>query len=491
MDIDQVTEEIKRELSSDCISVQTVNIENMTIDTNLMLESILDDLSLYDDHLLERLLTDVKVEACNVKNSLRRQIINGLIPICYGSALKGIGISDLLDALVDYMPTCDLEKDKDVSGVVFKITRDKHDKREIYIRLYSGTIRSRGYLSDEKISFIKAMKHGKLEYIKEAYGNDIVLVMGLDHLKVGDLIGNPLDYHKVSIGTPTLRTKINADDKHELALVVDRLAEADPFLNYELEMSSKDLYLTLFGDIQMEILSQLIKERHDMDVWFDQPDVIYREMPISKGHHIMHMYKDSPFVATIGIQVEPYDGLLITSEVSTGHVNQNFQNGILDGIQYAMKEGLKGWALDNIKVTITEGAFNSVDSTPSDFRNLSPMVFMKALEEAGTSCLWPLNEFHIRIKHEYYGKIMADLVTMGAEDIDVSEENDKYLIRGLLPIETSYDYEKRFISSTSGSGLISQKFHGYVKTKRVKSRDRLTVNPLNQTKYIMNKQRVF
>ncbi len=180
----------------------------------------------------------------------------------------------LLETIVNYLPTCSYRRDGQVEGVVFKIVRNKEDKREIYTRLYSGSIRSRQVLGDEKISFIKRMENGKLDYVKEAYGNDIVVLMGPEKLRVGDVIGQPSSYKKISLGTPTLRTKILAEDKRTLAQIIDNLAESDPFLEYDIEPHSKDLYLNLFGEIQMEIIQSQIKEKYDVDVTFSEPSII-------------------------------------------------------------------------------------------------------------------------------------------------------------------------------------------------------------------------
>ncbi len=177
----------------------------------------------------------------------------------------------------------------------------------------------------------------------------------------------------------------------------------------------------------MEIIQSIIKEKHSVDVTFSDPVIIYKEMPIGMGTFALYIYtEEHPFRATVGIRVEPNDeGIVIDSEVSTGHLPQVFQNGIHDGIHRAIREGLKGWEITNARITITEGAFNSVDSTPSAYRDLTPIVFMEALNIADTKLLWPVNKFTMKIEREHYGKIISDLLSMKAFDLDTVEENEK------------------------------------------------------------------
>lgn len=495
---DQLMMQIKNDLCRNIVEIQNVHIDSGEVHLEPIFNnaSLVDDLSMYDDQLLERYLNDEDIgpkdlEEIAEKLTLKKEIY----PVCFGSALHHVGIKELLEGIVKLLPKLELEPSGDLEGVVFKITRDRHNKREIYIRLYKGSIRSRGMIRDEKIAFIKTMHMGKLDYAKEAYGNDIAVIMGPEKLRVGDVIGNPLGYHRISLGTPTLRTRIMADDKRALAEVIDQLAESDPFLDYELEPHSKELYLSLFGEIQMEILKSLILEKHQLEVSFGEPVIIYKEMPVSIGEYALYMYtKEHPFAATVGIRVEPNeDGVEIVSEVPTGHLPQNFQNGIIDGIERTLKEGLKGWEITNAKIVITVGEFNSVDSTPSDYRNLSPLVFMEALNIAKTKLLWPINKFYMKVEREHYGKIMSDLMNMKAMEIATEEVMDKLIITGKIPVETSLSYEKKFTSITSGMGMFSQIFHRYEETPEdvYKERDKNDVDPLDRGKYLLSKLRTF
>ena len=186
MDRDGVNKEaliksITSDLCSNIVEVQNVTRQEKQVHISELfdLDSIIDDVTMYDDDLLERYMNDEKIEKNDIEKSIRRLTHSQeIFPVCYGSALNNIGIQELLDVIYKLLPKLDTKREGDLEGVVFKIVRNSNGKREIYVRLYQGSIRSREILNDEKISFIKQMINGKLEYVKEACGNYIVVLMG-------------------------------------------------------------------------------------------------------------------------------------------------------------------------------------------------------------------------------------------------------------------------------------------------------------------------
>lgn len=178
VDIDAVIKEIKTELCSDIIILQDYD-KGLQVAENYTSTDLLEDLSMYDEVLLERYINEESIDMDQIIHILKPLIAsNQVYPLCLGSALKGGGMKELLDAIVELLPKVNINQTGQVSGVVFKILRDKNNNREIYIRLYNGSLVSRGYIGDEKISFIKKLDQGKLEYAKFAFGNDIVVIMG-------------------------------------------------------------------------------------------------------------------------------------------------------------------------------------------------------------------------------------------------------------------------------------------------------------------------
>lgn len=490
VDIDAITFQIEKQLTENIVCLQHLNHGIVVDKFETDFDNLVDKMTYFSDALLTEILEEEKIDKDEVMHYIKSCTENNLVyPVFYGSALHQIGIKELLNGIIEYLPTSDYKSEGPLTGAVFKIKRNEHNKRQIYIRLYGGVIKSRQWLGDEKVSFLKGLRNGSTEYLPFAYGNDIVIIEGVDSLKVGDIIGQPEGYCPISLGEPTLCTHITCVDKVRLVECLKILAEADPFLEYKQDHHTGDIHLNLFGEIQMEILKEQLLDLYDLSVSFSPPQIIYKEMPMGIGEYHLDIYTDEqPFYATVGLRVEPsINGIEIESDVSTGFLPQRFQNGFIDGIRNYLKEGLHGWELTNLKVTLIKGGFNSVDSTPADFRLLTPIVFFEALERAKTKLLWTMNSFHIQVPNREYGRIMSDLMVMQASEVVSIQENDRFIIKGKLPIETSLDYEKCFISDTKGFGNYYTNFAGYESAPShiSKIRNRNMVSPLDRGSYLL------
>jgi ribosomal protection tetracycline resistance protein len=301
----------------------------------------------------------------------------------------------------------------------------------------------------------------------------------------------------ISLGEPTSKIKIlpaKSTTKFDLINALNIITEEDPFLEYELSEVNNDIYLNIFGEIQLEILAERMSTDFDVYVTFDKVQTIFKETPKKVGEHFIELYdKTYPFYAGIGCKIEPLckkSGVEIVSEVSTGHLLKTFQNGILDGINKYIDQGLMGWPLINLKVTITEGKYDSVKSTPSDFRDLAPIVLMKALEKAETKLLWPILSFRIKVPEYAIGKVLAGLSSMQATFNKPIKQGLSYQINGEIPSHLCKNYELKLRSYTKGEGIFSARFSHYsaapnnIEAKREKTK----IDPCNVTTYLMAKR---
>ena len=200
----------------------------------------------------------------------------------------------------------------------------------------------------------------------------------------------------------------------------------------------------------------------------------------------------NPFWATVGLKIEPRErgtGLKYSSEVSIGSLPKSFQNAIEEAVIKTSKQGLLGWELTDIKVILTCGEFFSPASTPADFRNVTPMVFMEALYEAKTGLLEPLHEFELRVPNNVLSKAIWDLKTMRATFDNPTAIEDEFLIKGFIPVENSKEYKLKLSSYTEGKGVFVTKFYGYkdAPVEFTKSRQKTAYDPLNKKEYLLHK----
>lgn len=509
----KLVEQIRKNLSKDIIVLQEVFSEGSKemylggLYSNSVIEDIITYLSDYDDDVLEAYLDDEAIDKNLIKNKVIQYSKMGkLYPVLFGSALNGIGIQNLLNGIIEYLPYSHGNDDEALSAVIFKIDNSEPEDKKIYVRLFNGQLNIRDTIltSDkkevEKIKKISVLNNCRQLSASFISAGDIGIIHGIKGLKIGDSIGIVSDKIKnISIAQPTLKTKVSAvnpNDNSKLYDILKLLAEEDPLLELEVGDLLNDIYLNLFGEIQMEILESIIKEKYGFDINFSDATTIYKEAPKGTGASIAHFNEPmNPFRAAVGIKVEPLEeglGLQYISEVSTGFLPKTFQNAIEEAVYSTCKQGLLGWEVTDIKVTLYYGTFDSVTSTPSDFRNLTPMVLMEAIYEAKTDLLEPLYKFIIRVPQTAAGRTLSDLEKLRAVIDVIDNEDENFIVQGLIPVNTSKKYKLELDSYTEGKGVFTTKFYGYKKIPLDlgHTKEKIRIDPLNKKMYISYKLNV-
>ncbi|WP_027631504.1 tetracycline resistance ribosomal protection protein [Clostridium hydrogeniformans] len=509
----KVFNEIKKTMCSKIVKLQEIYSEggrevsvNHTFKENII-DNAIDVLSDLDEEFLDEYVSGVNHKVEEIEEKLFKYSREGnLYPVFSGAASIGVGIKDLLNGISKYLPFSSEDYEGDLSGVVFKIERTETKEKKVYIRLFKGKLSVREKIEVfnndrvEKVKKINAIENGKPIEVSTIYAGDIGVLYGLTSFKVGDVIGAPNHRIKsISIARPTLKTKIssiNKEENNELFKALTLLTEEDPLLELGRDENEKDIYVNLFGEVQMEILSSILNDNYGIKVKFSNIQTIYKETPKSIGTATMYMReKFNPFWASVGLKIEPLErgeGLKYISEVTTGFLPKSFQNAIEEAVLKTSKQGLFGWEVTDIKVTLTFSEFSSPVSTPADFRDLTPMVFMEALYKAGTKLLEPIHEFELRIPQEVLSKALWDLETMRAEFNNPIIEGEEFLINGLIPVENSKEYKMKIASYTGGKGMFLTRFYGYTEIiiEEAKVRERSTYDPLNKKEYLLHKLNV-
>lgn len=472
-------------------------------------ERIIDVISSLDDRLLEAYINHNQLSTETIENSVSEFTSKGLVyPIICGSALQGIGITKLLDSMVQYFLPYDNNSNA-LSGVVFKIKRDSNNWKQTFVRLYSGslsvrqTIKTYGKETEEKIKQICTLKKGQIIDDNVICPGDIGILYGPQNLKIGDIIGEPLgNKRSVNLARPVLKSTVQPKkniDRSKLFTVLTILAEEDPLLDLEIGELQDEIYLNLFGTIQMEILKTLLENNHGLDVEFSEPRTIYKETPKSIGTAFTRMWdmsNSNPYPATVGLKVEPIgrgEGFIYVSEVTTGFLPRTFQNAIEEAVLSTALQGLQGWEVTDMKVTLTHGEYDSVYSSPSDFRNLTPMVLMEALDNAKTLLLEPYYDFELNVPAYAAGRALSDLQRMRGEFTQPILTESQFKVAGLIPVDTSNNYPITLASYTEGKGVFHTRFYGYKEDylNLGKPREKTTVDPLNKKLYLMHKMNTF
>ncbi|WP_210142401.1 TetM/TetW/TetO/TetS family tetracycline resistance ribosomal protection protein, partial [Staphylococcus sp. GDY8P51A] len=398
-----------------------------------------------------------------------------LYPVLHGSALKDIGIDELLFAITNYLPVNNDNITDNLSAYVYKIDRDEESRKITFLRVFSGNIKTRQEVpindTEEtfKIKSLESIMNGEIVKVDQVNSGDIAIISNANSLKIGDFIGEKYDrVLDIKIAQPALRASIKPYDlskRSKLIGALFELTEEDPFLDCEINGDTGEIILKLFGNIQMEIIESLLKNRYKIDAKFGELKTIYKERPKRNSKAVIHIeVPPNPYWASIGLSIEPLpigSGLLYKTEVSYGYLNNSFQNAVKDAVEKACKEGLYGWEVTDLKVTFDYGLYYSPVSTPSDFRNLTPYVFWEALRKAGTEILEPYLKYTVQVPNDFCGRVMSDLRKMRASIEDIIAKGEETTLSGKIPVDTSKSYQSELLSYSNGKGIFITEPYGY------------------------------
>ncbi|WP_413377370.1 GTP-binding protein [Paenibacillus taichungensis] len=455
-----------------------------------------------DEDLMEAYINGETLPVDQLDAAFRKQVHQGeVFPICYGASGKGIGVTELLDAIIEFLPAPAQPQEPSVSGVVFKIERDKTMGRTAYVRMYGGSVHNRDTIYnstrklEEKVTQIRRMDGRKWADTGAVHAGQIAALYGLSETHVGDIIGSPEGVPPVpQLAVPLLTVQVHGKDTArypDLVAALQELTDEDPLLDLQWLPDERELHLKVMGTIQLEILSSLLMSRFGLDVVFDPPSVIYKETPRSSGEGFIAYTMPKPCWAILRFSIEPLprgSGLVYSSTVRTDHLLLRYQNEVERRIPEALSQGLLGWEVTDLRITLIEGEHHVWHTHPLDFVVATPMGIMDGLASTGTTLLEPILNFRLTVPEEYGGKALSDLVHMRATFEAPIIGGGRCIVEGRMPLASSMDYPVKLRSETSGRGVLTTSFAGYqdCPSEVTHTRKRRGVNPLDQSKYILS-----
>ncbi|AFH63940.1 GTP-binding protein [Paenibacillus caseinilyticus] len=455
---------------------------------------------------LEEALLQRYLEEGGLSPSEMRPVITGaarrgeLFPVLFGASARGIGIAELLDAVGELLPPPASPADEGLSGVVFKLDKDPAMGRIAYVRLYSGTLRNRDTVNNhtrglqEKVTQIRRIEGQRTEDMGVLTAGDIAAVYGLGRARIGDILGVPDHVPGVQpLAVPLLTVQVHWESEAAYPAVVaafQELADEDPLLDLQWIPENRELHVRVMGPIQMEVLTHLLHSRFGQRVTFGPPSVIYKETPASAGEGFVAYTMPKPCWAVLRFFIEPGErgsGLRYRSLAREERLLESYQNEVARRVPEALLQGLYGWEVTDLSVTLLEGEHHVWHTHPLDFVVATPMGIMDGLATTGTKLLEPLLRFRLSAPEEAAGRLLHELAEMRAVYETSVGQGGRMEMEGLLPVATSLDFPSRLGSLTKGRGVLSTSFAGYQEAPPdVRAeRPRRGVNPLDQAKYIL------
>ncbi|HEX6686209.1 MAG TPA: translation factor GTPase family protein [Candidatus Limnocylindrales bacterium] len=456
---------------------------------------LIEALSARDDSLLSSYVEDeAGVTGDRLEAELAAQARKALVcPVFAGSAVTGAGVEALMNGVATLLPAATGDTDGPVSAGIFKIDRGAAGEKVAYVRMFSGTIRTRDRVpgGSDKVTAISVFSGGTWKRRDTVSAGEIGKLWGLARMKVGQALGGARSMdagHRFAL--PALEAAIvpvDAGDHVALRSALAQLAEQDPLINVRSsDAGGGDLAVSLYGEVQKEVIQATLAADFGVQVRFSETTTLYLERPAGTAEAVEILNApDNPFRATIGLRVEPAlpdSGVEFQLRVDFRSVPL-FVYGNLDAfaasmeqyVRHTLAEGLYGWPVSDCVVTMTESNYSSPDgppatrgplSTAADFRKLTPVVLMRALERAGTAVCEPLSRVRVDAPAETLGPVLRALSKLGAAIESQATQGGDVTIEALLPAAVVHLLQGRLPNLTGGEGVLEARPGGYQKVKR-------------------------
>jgi ribosomal protection tetracycline resistance protein len=480
-----------------------------------------DRLTSQDDELLAAYVSDESaVSYRRLRRALARQTRRGLVyPVFFGSAITGAGIDSLTAGIRELLPAGRGDERGPISGNVFKIERGQSGEKIAYLRLFSGTLAVRDRLADyggAKVTGLSVFDGGAASPRESMTAGQIGKLRGLDAARVGDAVGERRPGQPGGFfGPPMLETVIAAAgraDKRRLHAALAQLAEQDPLINLRQDDVRGELLLSLYGEVQKEVIGSTLAQEFGLAVSFRDTVTICIERPAGTGAALEVIKgEDNPFLATIGLRVEPGaigSGVVFGLEIELGALPYSFLRAIEETAPLTLRQGLSGWDVQDCRVTLTHSGYwprqshmhgtfdKSMSSTAGDFRNLTPLVLMTALRQAGTVVCEPLHRFELEIPADCLGPVLPVLGRLGARPGTPVPHGSAYQLDGEIPAAQVHILRQQLPGLSRGEGVLDSSFDRYEPVRglgrrrgALPVRARSDSNPLDRKEYLLRVQR--
>ncbi|MER5419411.1 tetracycline resistance ribosomal protection protein Otr(A) [Streptosporangium roseum] len=458
-----------------------------------------------DDTLLADLVAGSIPTAGRVLAEVRAQTAAGLLhPVFFGSALTGQGIEALIDGISRLLPPARGTGDDDPRATVFAIERGGAGEKVAYLRMHSGELRVRqritsyrleadGDVSEnsEQITALHVIGPVRREAHHPAAG-DIAKVWGLSRIRVGDQVGSARGLAGRShFAPPTLEALARpkqAGQAARLHAALVSLADRDPLIHTRAVPGERTSVL-LYGEVQKDVIAETLLHEFGVEAVFEQSRTVHLERPVGVGEACEEIGEHGPggFFATVGLRVEPATGPGVTfrREVELGALPRPFHRAIEDTVRRTLEQGLHGWAVTGCLVTLTRTGYAAPVSTAGDFRGLTPLVLMRALDIAGTRVYEPCHAFELEVPPDGLSAVTAQLAALGADIMESSGGTETWSVKGDIPARRVREFERQLPGLSHGEGVWWSRPSGDRPVLGpVPVRARSDGNPLNRSEYL-------
>jgi elongation factor G len=468
-------------------------------------EHLLDEVSKYDDGLLEMILEDEEISQERLKQAIRKGTLEiRMTPVLCGSSFKNKGVQPLLDAVIDYLPSpLDVppvegiepskasenggapayrraSDDEAFAALAFKIMADPYVGKLTYFRVYSGTLEAGGRVLNvstgrtERVGRILMMQANEREELKQVYAGDIAAAVGIKQVVTGDTLAapdRPIKLEMIEFPEPVIKVAIEPKtkaDQEKMSTALARLAEEDPTFQVRTNEETGQTEISGMGELHLEVLVDRMLREYKVDANVGRPQVSYRETIKGTAHKVegrlVRQTGGSGQYGIVYIDVEPApgEGFDFVNKIKGGSIPTEFIPAVEKGIEDAMDNGPRaGYPMVDVRVTLTDGKYHDTDSSEIAFRVAGSLALKAAVARAKPVLLEPVFAVEVVTPEEFMGEVIGDLNRRRGHILGMEQRGNAQVVTAEVPLAEMFGYATDVRSNTQGRATYTMQFDRY------------------------------
>jgi elongation factor G len=463
-------------------------------------EKIVENLSDFDDELMEQFLDTGEGAQDKLRDVMRRAMIEGkFVPVMCGSAFKNKGVQRLLDAIVHLLPspldippvkgvnpyttkeeTRQASDDEPMAALVFKLMADPHVGKLTYVRVYSGVLETGKQFVNastnrkERVGRLLQMHANKREERDAIHAGDIAAVVGMKASRTGDTLSDPkhpIQLESMHFPEPVLSVAIEPRtkaDQEKLSLALDKLSDEDPTFQVRIDEETGQTLISGMGELHLEILVDRMLREFKVEANVGKPQVAYKESVHREAEANTKFVKQTGGRGQYGhvvIQIQPNpdgDDFVFENKIVGGAIPREYIPAVEQGVRNAMSAGIiAGYQMVGVKVSLLDGSYHDVDSSEVAFKIAGSLAFKEAAQKAEPVLLEPIMDVEVVVPQEYMGDVMADLNSRRGKVGGMYQRADAQVIAARVPLANMFGYATDLRSLTQGRAVYTMQFSRY------------------------------
>jgi elongation factor G len=467
-------------------------------------EHLLEEVSHYDDGLLELILEEAEIAPERLKQAIRKATLQiEMTPVLCGSSFKNKGVQPLLDAVIDYLPSpLDVppvsgtelvrgeEGEREVTrkpddgepfaALAFKIMADPYVGKLTYFRVYSGHLQSGARVLNvnsgrtERIGRILMMHANDREEVPEVYAGDIAAAVGIKQVVTGDTLAAPdapIRLETIDFPEPVIKVAVEPKtkaDQEKMSVALGRLAEEDPTFQVRSNEETGQTEISGMGELHLEVLVDRMKREFGVEANVGRPQVSYRETVRGtadkvEGRFVRQTGGSGQFgVVYIDLEPAPGEGFDFVNKIKGGAIPSEFIPAVEKGVEEALENGVKaGYPMVDVRVTLTDGKYHEVDSSEIAFKVAGSLALKEAAKRAKPVLLEPIFAVEVVTPEEFLGDVIGDLSRRRGRVEGNERRGNALAVNARVPLSEMFGYATDLRSNTQGRATYTMQFEGY------------------------------